>query len=327
MKLRIALIAALGLAAAVYLFAYAGWSAVLAAALAVGPGGFLCYFVSTLLLFPLLGLAWYVLLPRGAHTRPWVLVWARLLRDAAGEVLPFSQLGAIVIGSRAAILHGLARPLAYGSIIVDVTTELLAQIAYVVLGVALLALHAPPAASLSPALRLTIAGGLTLLLTGGVTFVLLQRHGHRLVNGLAARLLPGTVATTESIAGALDVIYASRARVAAAAALHLAGWVGSALTSWVALHLIGVHVDLASVVVLESLVCAARSAGVVVPSALGVQEAAYAVLMPLFGVAPQVGLALSLLRRARDLVLGLPALLVWQTLESRRVLMGATPLG
>jgi len=39
-----------------------------------------------------------------------------------------------------------------------------------------------------------------------------------------------------------------------------------------------------------------------------------------FGVTPETALALSLLKRGRDLAIGVPALLVWQMLESGRVL-------
>ena len=108
---------------------------------------------------------------------------------------------------------------------------------------------------------------------------------------LATRLLPRAVASTAAVGAALDAIYASRARVALSAAMHLAAWIASAIGTWIAFRLIGVHIGLASVIAIESLVCAAKSAAVFVPNALGVQEAAYAVLAPLFGVGAEFGLA------------------------------------
>ncbi|HLW24102.1 MAG TPA: lysylphosphatidylglycerol synthase domain-containing protein [Steroidobacteraceae bacterium] len=321
MKLRIALIAAAGLAVAVYFLVYVGWESVLSAALTVGWGGFAILCVFGLGLFPLLGAAWHALLPTSAAGRFWVLIWSRMVRDAAGEVLPFSQLGGALLGARAALIHGVARPFVYASLIVDVTTEMLGQIAYVALGIVLLSQRATGSV-LSPTLRAGITAGVLLLAAGGVAALLLQRRGHRLVTGLAARLLPRSVATAESVAAALDIIYDSPRRVALSAALHLAAWIVSAFGSWLALTLIGVQVHLSSVIAIESLVCVARSAAVMIPSALGVQEAAYAMLMPLFGVAPAFGLALSLLRRAREIAVGVPTLLVWQTVESRRVLAG-----
>jgi hypothetical protein len=77
---------------------------------------------------------------------------------------------------------------------------------------------------------------------------------------------------------------------------------------------------LAAVVAIESLVYAIRTAAFVVPSALGVQEAAYALLAPLMGVGPELGLAVSLLKRARDIAIGIPTLLAWQAMEGQRAL-------
>jgi hypothetical protein len=71
---------------------------------------------------------------------------------------------------------------------------------------------------------------------------------------------------------------------------------------------------------IERLVCAARSVAFAVPNALGVQEAAYALLTPLVGVGKEIGLAVSLLKRARDIAIGVPIVLIWQALEGRRVL-------
>jgi hypothetical protein len=70
---------------------------------------------------------------------------------------------------------------------------------------------------------------------------------------------------------------------------------------------------------LESLLYAIRTAAFVVPNAVGVQEGAYILLGAGFGLTPEMSLALSLLKRARDLVIGLPAIGVWQALEGGRL--------
>jgi uncharacterized membrane protein YbhN (UPF0104 family) len=75
-----------------------------------------------------------------------------------------------------------------------------------------------------------------------------------------------------------------------------------------------------SVVAIESLLFAARNAAFVVPSGLGVQEGVYALLGPLFGLPSEAALALSLLKRARDIAVGVPVLLSWQLVEGRRTL-------
>jgi hypothetical protein len=71
--------------------------------------------------------------------------------------------------------------------------------------------------------------------------------------------------------------------------------------------------------VIESMLYAARSLAFAVPNAVGVQEGAYILLGAGFGLTPEMALALSLLKRARDLTIGLPALVAWQLLESGRL--------
>ena len=71
--------------------------------------------------------------------------------------------------------------------------------------------------------------------------------------------------------------------------MHLIGWLASGAGSWIAFRLIGVRVDLSAVIAIESLVGAAKSAAALVPNALGVQEAGYAALAPLFGIGPEFG--------------------------------------
>src|SRR6195256_272079 len=292
MKLRIVIVTALGLALALYLVMYVGLSAVFSAAVTVGGSGFaiLCFYASGV--FLLLGTAWYVLLPDSSPTRLWVFVWARMVRDAAAELLPFSQLGGIVLGARAAILHGIATPLAFASTIVDVTTEMMAQIAYIVLGVLLLSARAPRT-SVAVSLTTVFVIGLVLAALAAGLFIVLQRYGHRFTGKLVARLLPGAVAPTAAVAASLDAIYRAPARVGLSAALHLAGWIASAVGAWIAFRLIGAQVDLTAVMAIESLVYATRSAAAFIPNALGVQEAAYTILAPLFRPGAEFGLALS----------------------------------
>jgi len=319
MKLRIVIIGALGLALAVYLVTYVGLGAVFSAAVTVGWFGFAVLCLYGLAMFPVLGAAWYVLLPDASAARLRVFIWARMVRDAGAEVLPFSQLGGIVIGARAAILQGLSAPLAFASMIVDVTTELLAQIAYVALGIVILTARAPPSSVTASLIRVCVIGLVLAAVAGGL-FLALQRYGHRITGKLAARLLHGAGAATAALTAALDTIYRSPARVGLSLAIHFAEWIACALGAWIAFRLIGVRIDLASVMAIESLVYATRSAAAFIPNALGVQEGAYALLAPLFGVGAEFGLAVSLLKRARDIAIGVPVLLIWQAAEGQRAL-------
>lgn len=316
MKLRILVIAALGAALALYLIAFVGVGAVLSAAVALGRGGFAILCLYALAPFLVLGMAWRALLPDSRNSL-WVFVWARMVRDAATEVLPFSQLGGIVFGARAAIISGVGTAVAFASTVVDVTAELMAQIVFVVIGLGILSVCAPHtrvAGSLSSAVEVGLA---VAALACGV-FLALQRHSQWLTGKLGTRVLRRAGAAGAAVAAALDRIHSSPARIGVSAGLHLAGWVASAVGTWIAFRLIGVRVGLLPVLAIESLISAARSIAVIVPNALGVQEAAYALLTPLFGVAAEFGLAVSLVKRARDIALGVPILLVWHAAEGRR---------
>lgn len=319
MKLRLALFAVVGVALALYLVMHVGWRAVLSAAIAIGWGGFALFCLCALGVFLVLGAAWRVLLPARSASGVWVFVRARMVRDSAAEVLPFSQLGGIALGVRAAILHGVASPLASASMIVDVTTELLAQIAYVALGLALLTTRAPRN-SLAASLTSTGTAAVLLAAVAAGLFITVQRYAPRITTRLAPRLLRGLGPAITGVGVALDTIYRAPARVALSVALHLVAWIASAVGVWLGFLLIGAHLDLGAVIAIESVVYAIRSAAVLIPNALGVQEAAYALLAPLFGFGAELGLALSVLKRARDIAIGVPVLLIWQTAEGRSAL-------
>ena len=81
----------------------------------------------------------------------------------------------------------------------------------------------------------------------------------------------------------------------------------------------GAHLPLWEVLTLESLISAVKSVAFVTPGALGFQEGAYVLVAPIFGLGPEVGLALSLLKRAKDIAIGVPALLLWQASEGRKL--------
>jgi putative membrane protein len=325
-KLRLVIVAALGIGLALYLIFSTGFGAVASAAAAVGLGGFALLCLYVLALFPLLGFAWFSVLPRSSGAPFRVLLWARMVREAATDVLPFSQLGGLALGARAAVLHRVSAAWAFASTLADVTTELFAQIVYIALGLAILGTRAPRSA-FAASLTKYFTVGLVLAMAVAAILLTLQRYGHRLTIRLATRFLPRAVVRAQAVGAALDAIYASRARIALSAAVHLAGWVAGAGGTYIAFRLVGAHIDFGSVIAIESLVCAVRSAAVIVPNGLGVQEAAYAILVPLFGVAAPFGLAISLLKRARDLVVGVPILLISQAVEGKRLLAGGDLTG
>jgi hypothetical protein len=82
----------------------------------------------------------------------------------------------------------------------------------------------------------------------------------------------------------------------------------------------GAPISVEGAIVLESLLFASRSLAFFMPNALGVQEGAYALLGPLVGLTHADALALSLIKRARDVAIGAPALFIWQHAEAAKLL-------
>ena len=100
--------------------------------------------------------------------------------------------------------------------------------------------------------------------------------------------------------------------------LQFAGWMASGLWLWVVLEMMGLAPGLWTAIAVQALVEGLRSATVFIPASVGIQELGYAALAPVFGFTPEIGLAISLMRRARDIVVAVPVLLLWQLIEGRR---------
>jgi putative membrane protein len=189
-----------------------------------------------------------------------------------------------------------------------------AQLFYALFGLAMLLAvlrHATGATELVWTTVAAIAAGAT----GLAAFVALQGRGLDLIGAIAERWIRDTRARADAIKAEIAAIYARPARLAVGVFWHAVGWIWSGAGAWFVLAFMGVHVELWKVLALESLISAVKSVAFLSPGALGFQEGAYALVAPLFGITPEAALAVSLLRRAKDLLLGVPAMLAWQANE------------
>ena len=317
--------AVIGLFIATGVIAYFNAGKVLAAVAPIGVLGFLEVVAAQVILFVPLGLAWWVVAPGERPGRSPVFMWGRLAREAASDVLPFSQVGGLVISARCAVLGGVSGGAAFGSNIVDVTVEMVAQIIYTLIGIALLAAHLGFGAEGQSKLLLPIVGSVGVGLAIVCSFIFTQRKGLEGLGKFVQRLAPSAADQTAEMTRVIEQAYGKPARLGVSLALHIFAWFGGAAGTWLILDLMGRPMPFLSVVAIESLLFAARNAAFVVPSGLGVQEGVYALLGPLFGLPAEAALALSLLKRARDVAIGVPCLLSWQFVEGRKTLRAVRP--
>ena len=248
-----------------------------------------------------------------------------MVRDASANCLPFSQVGGFIFGARAVTLHGMSWPLATASTVVDVTAEFLAQLAFTGIGLAVLLARAPRSG-----LAVPVEVGLGLAIMACFAFVWLQ-HGAaplfaRLGRRIAGRWFDNANDRMQVLQAELGLIYGHTMRLAIGFFIHLLGWLGTGVAGWIAYRVIGVPIDFDDALAIEALLSAAAAMAFLVPVNAGVQEAGYAGLGAIFGVPPELSLGVSLIRRARDLLVGVPILLLWQVLEVRRLrVRGVTP--
>jgi putative membrane protein len=315
----IALVA--GLVAALYLVWSIGFAPVLAAVTRAGFSGLALLCLYALLVFVFLAYAWALLLPRPWRRPIADFYMGRLVRDSIAEISPFSPVGGMVAAARLMVLKGMNGAYAGASVAADATTEAMAQVVFLAFG---LGLGLTQFRHLEGSGPLTEAMIMVLLLAvpGIALLIFLQRRGAGFAGRIAARFFPQGVGEGVSFSAAIADMYDSKTRLAASAGLHLLGWVGAGGGTFLSFWLVGGHISVLNAIALEALLSTIRSIAAFVPAAVGVQEAGYAMLAPLFGLTPEMGLAVSLLKRAREITLGVPALLYWQGVESRNALSG-----
>jgi putative membrane protein len=241
-----------------------------------------------------------------------------MVRDAAANCLPFSQVGGFIFGARAITVQGVEWHTATASTVVDVTAEFLAQIAFTCIGLGILLMRAPRSGLAVPA-----EAGIGLAVLACFGFVWAQQGAAplfaRLGRRIAGRWFDNAEERMEVLQAELGLIYGHTGKLALSFLMHLIGWIGTGVAGWITYRALGVPIDFDDALAIEALLSAAAAAAFLVPVNAGVQEAGYAGLGAIFGVPPEMSLAVSLVRRARDMVIGVPILLLWQFVEMRRL--------
>ena len=283
---------AIGLALALWMLGRVGIGQTFAVLAGLGLGGFLLFLGCWSLVLVALGGAW-----SSARTPPqehfFAFVLARTVREAANELLPFSQLGGFVLGLRALTASGVAQVPAYAATIVDLTTEILSQLLLVLIGVAI-TIEAL-AGSMDPGLKLAIWSGVGLLCLFCLAMLTLRAPMMALVTRMAGRVVPSAGALLAEVHAELARFEAKPLAMLPSFLWNLAAWLLSVVCVWLALHLLGHGISPLNALALEVLISVVRSSAFLIPGAVGAQEAGYVLLAGLFGLTPDAALALSFL--------------------------------
>lgn len=243
---------------------------------------------------------------------PWLMLRARWIRESLNGLLPMVGIGGGVLAA-AAIARQTGRPFAgtAAGATADLAVETVAQLPFLVLGLVLFSLLAPEALPLAHAAVLLMPIALATLVFVG----LWRGIGRALILQALGRI--GLAGRIEALRGSLDVINGGARPVLAGVAWHFLAWALGAVEIWLIFAVLGVPVSLAEAYVIEALGMGARSLGFLVPAGLGAQEAGLVAVSVALGVPLEQSIAMSMLKRLREVVMGVPGLLAWRWLEQR----------
>jgi putative membrane protein len=271
--------------------------------------------------FLLYAIGWFGLLrPYDPQRRAGLgyVVWVTTVREAVDRLLPVASIGGGIVGVRLMQWRGLPVVAVAASVIVEILLTLGALYLFAVLGVILLRgfmAEGHPLPHILPTLLLS-------LLIPTLTAVLL-RYGsvfERLEHGL--RPLVGITAASEGAAlldETLKRFFRRRWALLFAGTLQLLALISGSFEIWFVLRLLGHPIDLSAAIILESLTQAVRHLAFVVPSGIGVQEASLVLFGRALGLSEELALAVSLAKRGREVLCGIPSLISWQFLEMHRL--------
>jgi putative membrane protein len=235
-------------------------------------------------------------------------------------LLPVAQIGGEVVGARLLRTEGVTLAAAGASVAVDLILEMMSQVVFTLLGLAILIRTAQQLdATRWIAEGAIVAAGIVLALWLAKRLSIVQLIERMLVS-LSDRVGWVALGEVRGLHTAVAVLYRQPMRLSLGFVYHLISWLLGGFEVMLGLHLLGVPVSLGDALVIESLGQAMRALGFFVPGALGVQEGGNILVCGLVGIGPQAAIELSLLRRIREVALGVPGLLAWQIVERRLML-------
>jgi putative membrane protein len=263
------------------------------------------------------GAGWWLLFPAGQSLRLRTAVLLRFIREGINTLLPLTQVGGDIIGARLLTFWAVPSSRGAATIIVDVLMQAVTQFLFAALGViALIALGTDTTVAKAAATTLAVAAP-----TLGGFYLAQRRGGHRILQFTLSRLKANgncrLLGTVDAVYQSLSAIYAQRSGLAASGVVHMIGWLVGVAEVLIVLRCMGLPATVGEALVIESLVQAVRGAAFAVPGALGAQEAGLILLCGIFQIPPDQALALSFVKRAADLVIGVPGLVALQILEGK----------
>lgn len=320
MRIAVRIALAAGLALLIALIMHEG-SAIL---IPLGRAGRVLLWLVPLHGLPLLldSLGWRVLIARWRESRVGTLFWIAAVREGVDRLLPAANIGGALVGIRLLAECGVDSLVSAASVTTETVLTVVSQYVFVMLGVLCL-LRLTHTVQFADDVLIGLAASLPLvvllavLLRYGSVFERMERFAVRLLGEEKLSFLAGQSASLDT---AIRELCGDVPRLLTTVAWQVTGMVSGSLETWLALRWLGHPVHFGAALALESLTLTVRNFVFLVPAGLGVQEASLVGFGALLGVNADLALALSLAKRMREILFGVPALLSWYWAEGRREL-------
>lgn len=276
-----------------------------------------------LLVLPYVGVAlcdakgWVYAIPPTSPARPtplWRIALARLAGEAINNLTPTANVGGEPVKVYMLRAHGLTTDAGLASVVAAKTALTVSQIAFILLGLPFFLYHLGWVRD-----WWWIFGSLLGLAFGFVMLLVRwQRRGlmRMAVRGLQ-RLFPRwqRLVAWEGSARRIDAhllsFYDGNLQgFVVSIFYHFLGWLIGAAEVWFFFYLMGVSVSPIESLMIESMVQPMTAAGLVIPGALGVQEAGGVFLCRLLGIDEGAGFTLMAIKRIREAFYNLIGLMV-----------------
>jgi putative membrane protein len=258
------------------------------------------------------------LFPPRRRPTAWMLFWTRWIGESLNILLPAAQVGGDIVRARLLMKRGVPGSIAVAAQLGDLTTTVAAQFLFTIAGLITLASIAPGSAS-KAAMITTIVIGCAAL----VGFYVVQRWGiFRLLHKVAERMAHSHAwrevgKNAAAMQREVDGMYSRWRGVLKSLCWSCASWGCGIVEMYLMLWALGLPAHWTHAFVLEAAGQGARAMLFMIPAGLGVQEGTYVLVGGAIGITAEGAMAISLLRRARELSFGIPALLAWPFVEGR----------
>ena len=280
------------------------------AAAQLGPAALLVMLIPSAIMYAIEAYGWKLTLGTSAKEIPfWRVLAIRTAGEAVNMTTPAGYVGGEPLKADLLRKHHVPMEEAFTSVIIAKTTMTIAEVLFILLGIALwvwLLGGSESSGQTLPAALLSV--GLLAFVTAGLVFV--QRQGlftwlldflRRI--GLKIAYLEAREERLKSLDRAVWEFYRhKRPAFCASTGLFFLGWIAEALEVYVIIWYLGGPAMALSAISIGALSVFIKSSTFFIPGSLGAQDGGNLLLLNAFGYSDVTGITFALLRRFRELV-------------------------